>query len=201
MPTSNRRRHSRLGIALPVRVVGHEPSGAPWQEITKCADASEGGCSFLVQHRVHLGQVLELQLALPKRFRAYDAMKQAYQTYALVQSARLDTTGTRVGVAFLGRTPPVGYDRFPGGRFLPERRHARRGELFLKVKLMRGDEDERTVLENFGAGGARVMTAQPFTEGEIVTIEDAEGSFRARAEVRSIYVGKDGIRRLNLKFI
>lgn len=201
MVANNKRRHSRLGIALPVRVTGHSPSGTPWQEIAKCEDASEGGCSFVLQHAVVTGQVLELQLALPKRFRAYDAMKQAYHTYALVLSARLDTTGNRVGVAFLGRTPPVGYDRTPGGRFLPERRHSRRGELFLKVKLTRGEAEEKTVLENFGPGGARVMTAQPFVEGEVVTIEDAEGSFHARAEVRAIYIGKDGIRRLNLKFL
>jgi PilZ domain-containing protein len=200
MPAKNRRRYDRLGISLPVRVMGHDPAGTPWQEMAKCADASEGGCSFVLRHAVLTGQVLELQLALPKRFRAYDAMKQTYLTYALVQSARLDTTGTRVGVAFLGRTPPVGYDRYPGARFLPERRRTRRGELFLKVKLSRGEADEKTLLENYGPGGARVMTAQPFGEGEVVTIEDSDGSFRARAEVRSIYLGKDGIRRLNLRF-
>ncbi len=201
MPSANRRKHDRLGISLPVRVSGHDPAGTGWQEMAKCADASEGGCSFLLQHGVLPGQVLELQLALPKRFRAYDSMKQTYHTYALVQSTRLGVSGTRVGVAFLGRTPPVGYTQFPGGRFLPERRHSRRSELFLKVKLSSGEADEKTVLENFGRGGARVMTAQPFAEGEILTIEDADGSFRARAEVRSIYLGKDGIRRLNLKFM
>lgn len=169
--------------------------------MSKCGDASEGGCSFVVRHGVFPGQVLLLQLALPKRFRAYDALKTTYQTYALVQSACLGGGGTRVGVAFLGRTPPVGYDQRPGGRFLPERRRARRGELYLKVRLSKDGADEKTVLENFGRGGARVMTAQPFGEGEVVTIEDADGSFRAIAEVRSIYLGKDGIRRLNLKFL
>ncbi|HET7293241.1 MAG TPA: PilZ domain-containing protein [Vicinamibacteria bacterium] len=200
MPVDNRRRHDRLGISLPVRVNGHDPSNLPWQEMAKCSDASEGGCSFVLQHAVFPGQVLMLQLALPKRFRAYDAMKTTYQTYALVQTAHLGVGGTRVGVAFLGRTPPVGYDRLPGGRFMPERRRARRGEIYLKVKLSKDGSDEKTVLENFGRGGARVMTAQPFGEGEVLTIEDSEGSFRAIAEVRSIYVGKDGIRRLNLKF-
>ncbi len=200
MPVDNRRRHDRLGISLPVRVNGHDPNGLPWQEMAKCSDASEGGCSFVLQHGVFPGQVLQLQLALPKRFRAYDAMKTTYQTYALVLSARLGGGGTRVGVAFLGRTPPVGYDGCPGGRFLPERRRSRRGEIYLKVKLSKDGADEKTVLENFGPGGARVMTAQPFGEGEVLTIEDAEGSFRATAEIRSIYLGKDGIRRLNLKF-
>jgi PilZ domain len=200
--TVNRRKDVRLAIAIPVRVVGHTASGQQWEELTKCEDASIGGASFLLRSAVRRGNILHLSLPLPKRYRRYDPTAATYQIYGLVEAAKERAEGLRVGVAFLGRKPPTGFDQTPGAIFLPERRQGRRGEVFLKVKLSKGaSADEPTVLENFGVGGARVVTSQPFDEGEIVQIEDAEGSFKTRAEVRSVQVGKDGVRRLNLRFI
>ncbi len=201
MPIENRRRHNRLGISLPVRIQGHDASHQPWEEMSKCVDASEGGCSFLLKHPVLMGHVLTLNLPLPRRFRTYDLNTTIYQTFALINSALLEARGTRVGVAFLGRKAPAGYETAPGRQFLTERRRSRRGDLYLKIRLAAEKGEEGTVLENFGRGGARVMTGQPLSEGEVVTIEDAEGSFKAKAEVRSVYMGKDGIRRLNLRFL
>ena len=203
MPTANRRKDLRLPIGLPVRVQGHTPDGKAWEEMGKCEAASTGGASFMVQNPVRHGQVLFLALPLPKRYRRYDPMTATYQVYALVESVQALAKGARVGVSFLGRKPPAGYDKSPGALYAPERRSRKRGDVFLRVRLQRlaSGEEERTVLENFGAGGARVMTGRAFAEGEVVEIEDAEGSFRTRAEVRSIYVGKDGIRRINLRFM
>ncbi len=180
---------------------GHDLSDQPWEEASKCVDASQGGCSFLLKRGVLVGQVLVLHLPLPRRYRSYDPSTTIYETFALVHSAQLEAGRTRVGVAFLGRKAPPGYEKEPGRQFLTDRRRSRRGDLYLKVRLAGGAGEERTVLENFGRGGARVMTGQPLAEGEVVSLEDAEGSFKARAEVRSVYVGEDGIRRLNLRFL
>jgi hypothetical protein len=199
----NRRKQDRLGISIPVRVQSHDPSGEAWLEMTKCEDASSAGASFLLKHEVGTGQVVLLTLPLPRRYRNYDLMTTTYRTYALVQTAHRGPKGWRAGVSFIGRTPPSGHEKNPGKRVLKERRTKRRSPLFLKLKLKRTapDEEERTILENFHGGGARVMTALTIAEGEVVTVEDVEGSFRTRAEVCGIYVGRDGIRRLNLRFL
>ena len=64
-----------------------------------------------------------------------------------------------------------------------------------------GGSPETTVLENISRDGARVMTALDLSVGDRVRIEDAEGLIEARGEVRGIHEGKDGIRRLSVRFI
>ena len=63
-------------------------------------------------------------------------------------------------------------------------------------------QEERTIAENVGRGGARVMTSiSSLAPGDIVHLEEVGGPFKTRAEVRGSYVGKDRIRRLNLRFL
>lgn len=201
-----RRKQARMDIALPLRIEGHDPQGTPWQEMTRCADASSGGASFLTSVPVQTGQVLRLSMPLPRRFRTHDPMSPSYHVYAVVQSVESLENGSRVGVSFFGKTPPAGFEQNPGGRFLKDRRRARRTERYLKVLLGPEAEGsaraERTVLENLGDSGARVMTSMPLEVGEVVRLEELDSSsFRTRAEVRHAYVGHDGIRRLNLRFL
>jgi serine/threonine protein kinase len=62
--------------------------------------------------------------------------------------------------------------------------------------------EERTIAENMGRGGARVMTTMSsLVQGDVVTLEEVGGPFMTRAEVRHSYLGKDNIRRLNLRFL
>jgi hypothetical protein len=63
-------------------------------------------------------------------------------------------------------------------------------------------QEERTIAENCGRGGARVMTTMTsLLIGDIVHLEEVGGPFKTRANVRGSYVGRDGVRRLNLQFI
>jgi hypothetical protein len=63
-------------------------------------------------------------------------------------------------------------------------------------------QEERTVAENMGRGGARVFTMMAsLVPGDIVHLEHVDGPFKTRAEVRGSYVGRDNIRRLNLHFL
>jgi hypothetical protein len=77
--------------------------------------------------------------------------------------------------------------------------------VFFFVLRPRGDRGERqeeaTVADNLGAGGARVMTTQFFARGEVLEVEEAGGPFRTRAAVRNAYVGEDAVWRLNLMFL
>ena len=114
--------------------------------------------------------------------------------------------GNRIGAAFLGKEPPPGYAEDPGGRFDQKRRKGTRGQLLLKVILrfdMAGGkvQQETTLLEDFSAGGAKVQSKLDAKVGQTLEIDESEGVFSARAEVRGSYVGPDGIRRLHLQFL
>jgi hypothetical protein len=89
-----------------------------------------------------------------------------------------------------------------------ERRVDTRLDIFVNFVLRRVGtlgtvlQEERTIAENVGSGGARVMTTMStLVPGDIVQLEEVGGPFRTKAEVRGAYVGKDNIRRLNLRFL
>jgi hypothetical protein len=138
-----------------------------------------------------------------------------YHTYALVRAVTPGKNGSRVGVMFLGKTPPRDYEKNPSGRYLlptdpkpgpKERRRFRRLELPLafKVRTNGGSSDareEQTVAENMSKGGARVLTSLPVTKGQIVDLEEIGGSFRTRAEIKNVFIGTDNVPRLNLAFL
>jgi serine/threonine protein kinase len=62
-------------------------------------------------------------------------------------------------------------------------------------------QEEHTIAENISRGGARVLTTMSsLVVGDLIQIEEIGGSFKTRAEVRGTYLGKDNVRRLNLRF-
>jgi hypothetical protein len=211
MTEHDRRREPRTSIALPVHVQGQYPDGVTWEEMTTTTDASAGGVAIPLRRTVLLGQALHLALPLPRRLRTFDLTDPSYRVYAVVAS--VGAAGA-VGVRFIGKSPPGGYARNDTGLFLnppttppaPERRAApRRDGVFFFVLKPRGQAEERqeeaTVADNLGAGGARVMTTQFFAKGEVLEVEEAGGPFRTRAAVRNAYVGEDSVWRLNLMFL
>jgi hypothetical protein len=216
VPTSERRREPRKSISVTVRVLGHDPDGTPWEEMTVTEDASYGGASFPLKRACGVGQVLSLSLPLPRNFRRYDLNETSYKIFGLVRSTRVGAAGQRVaGVMFVGRVPPKGYEAKPGGRYrLPddpktgptpaERRHRDRMQLFVNLRLRRqgvsGAAEERTVTENISRGGARVFTTLPVSDGETVTVADLDGKVVVEALVRHVYTGPDRVTRLNLQF-
>ena len=215
---ANRRQDTRLTLSLPVRVQGWKSDGSAWEEMSTLENVSASGAAFHVRHLVTKGNVFALATPLPKRFRRYDLSEASYRTYALVRHAESEPTGYNVGVMFLGKTPPRGFEKHPGGLyFLPhdpppvtapkERRRWPRVDTFVNLRLTRvipqggGPQEERTIAENISRGGARVLTAMPVMKGELLLVEEVDGNFRTRAEVRNIYIGPDGIPRLNLMFL
>lgn len=214
MAPVERRKDPRLGLSVPVRVQGFDPDGREWQEMTSTNDASYGGASFPLKHSHSVGQVVLLSLPLPSDFRRYALAETSYKTYALIRGVRTASReGARVGVMFLGRTPPKGFQDNPGGRyFLPgdqveeshgERRRHERLPLFVNVRVQRttGDAaEERTVTENLSRGGARVPSTLPVAVGDVVVVSDLTGRASASAVVRNVFVGADRVARLNLQF-
>lgn len=202
---------------MPVRVSGFGPDGQPWTEMSTVKDASAMGAAFLLKHSVLRGHVLHLLLPLPKRFRAYDVGDASYHVYALVRSVNPGPGGLRVGVMFLGKNPPRGFAREPAGLYLlpqdpspaksKERRQHARLDAFVNVRVKRldgradGAPEERSIAENISRGGARVLTTLPVVTGDVVLLQEVDGSFRTRAEIRNVYVGPDNVPRLNLHFL
>jgi len=89
-----------------------------------------------------------------------------------------------------------------------DRRRVTRLDIFVNFVLRREGtlgtvlQEERTIAENVGRGGARVMTTMSsLVSGDVVYLEEVGGVFKTRAEVKGVYVGKDKIRRLNLHFL
>ena len=206
-----RRQQERMSLALPVRIQGQYPDGATWEDMTSTSDASMGGASVKLSRTVLRGQALFLSLPLPKRYRAFDLASPTYRVYAVVCSVK---PGGELGLRFLGKNPPGGYQRNDSGLFLSppvsppvsDRRAApRRDGVFffvLKPSDDRGPRrEETTVADNLGAGGARIMTTQLFAHGEVLEVREAGGSFTTRASVRNAYVGEDSVWRLNLMFL
>lgn len=222
MPPSERRRDPRMGMNVTVQVRGHDQDGTAWEEMTASDDISYGGASFPLRHGHGVGQVLLLSAPLPRNFRRYDLAETSYKSYALIRNSRATDSGTRVvGVMFLGRVPPKGFEAKPGGRYrLPtdprgavtpssnisaaDRRRNERLQLFVHLKLKRagmvGVMEEQTVTENLSRGGARVFTTLPVSKGETLTVSDFEATVSCEAVVRNVYVGPDRVTRLNLQF-
>jgi hypothetical protein len=216
MGTRADRKDERMALRIPVKVDGFDASG-PWQEMTMSVDTSASGVAFTLRHGAQFGQVLLLSLPLPKRFRQYDLTDPSYRVYAVVRRVEKTRDSSILGAMFLGKSPPRGFDKNPSGRYLlaqdqgpgtrAERRAHQRHEMPYNLKISRtdvgapGPQQEYTVAENLGKGGARVLTSLPVVKGEVVVVEEMAGPFRTRAEIRNIYIGKDHIPRLNLKFL
>jgi hypothetical protein len=229
---ADNRREDRLPVSLPVRVLGYDPDGTSWQELTETDDLAAGGCSFRVKRPVFRGQVLRLALPMPKRLRRFDSEEPAYRVHAIVRDALLEGGICRIGVMFYGKEPPAGFEENPSARFrLPSdedeprpaprpvqaeqqekpdpygRRASERFDIFVDFFMELVDEwgavlqEERTVADNISKGGARVLTARDLAKGDVVILHEVGGAFETRAEVKELHVGKDGIRRLNVRFL
>lgn len=199
-----RRSHRRDRLGLPVHVRGFK-GGQGFEERTLTDDVSEGGASFLLAHPVEVGDVLHLGIPIPRRFRHYDLTATSYEVWAEVRHVSDGPDGRIVGVAFRGKERPSAAD-LP--RALPPREADKRVHprfaAFVPVLLKTLDEhslQERTTTENLGLGGALVVTALPVASGDTLLVEEIGGSFRARAEVTDVSVGKDAVPRLNLRFL
>jgi hypothetical protein len=211
---SERRKSLRRPLHLPVQVRGHA-GGGRWEETTSTGDVCHGGVALHLARPVVMGQVLHLSLPLPEIFRRYDITSPSYRVWALVRYVGKDGPPFRVGLMFLGRHPPRGYEQNPEGLFyLPSdpqpawavsRAHPR-FEVMVTVRLRRldgraeGPQEELTITEDIGLGGARVRTTLDVARGQLVHLEEVDGPFQVAAVVQNAATGADHVRRLHLQF-
>jgi hypothetical protein len=118
MEPSERRRGTRLPQALPVQIHGYNSEGDVWAEVSAAFDVSSGGVAFLLERPVQVGQVLRVDLPLPRTLRSFDATAPTYRVFVLVRNVLLSQEGYRIGTMFFGKEPPRGFEGNPAGRFL-----------------------------------------------------------------------------------
>jgi hypothetical protein len=199
-----------------VSVRGHSRDGTLWEETTSTTDVCQGGVALNLSRPAAMGQVMLLSLPLPPIFRRYDATAVSYRVWSLVRYAGTEGPPYRMGLMFLGRHPPRGYEANPGGLyFLPSdpqpawavKRSFQRYELLVTVRLRRLDEsregppEELTITEDLSLGGAKVRTGLTVSKGELVLVQEVDGPFRASAVVQNVAMGPDKVTRMNLQFM
>ena len=126
---------------------------------------------------------------------------------------RVPNWGTDVTPEPRPGVPPPPLADAPAVEFHPsrevpqDRRSFPRVELFVNFTIQQVDEwgavlqEELTVADNVGKGGARVMTTLGFSEGSVILLQEAGGGFATRAEVRGITRVQPGTDRLHLRFV
>ncbi|MCS6884149.1 MAG: PilZ domain-containing protein [Acidobacteriota bacterium] len=114
-----RRVRPRLKVTMPVQVIGKSSQKEKFRELCQTQDASAYGLRFQLVSPVDRGSVLYLSMRMPRKLRLYDLAADIYHIYAQVQHVKLLANGLReVGVAFLGKTPPPGYEALQSSEYL-----------------------------------------------------------------------------------
>jgi hypothetical protein len=213
---NDRRGEGRMDLPLSVRVQGRNPDGTSWEQMTMIKDASSTGSAFVLPKTLPLGDVLQLSLRLPKRFRRHDFSEPTYHVHAVVRHAAVAPGGAVVGVRFVGKHPPQGIPRAEGATASvapgpvpspPEHRGTPRFDIFINVNVRRvdpgseGGPESMGVVTNVAATGAALMTSLPLEVGQNVDLQEIGGPFKTRAEVRHVSVGEDAVRHVSVKFI
>jgi hypothetical protein len=196
---ADHRREFRLGLNLPVRVVGPEVGGSSWEELTETEDTGAGGIAFLLERRLSPGDILRVKLPMPRPLRSFDSGQAAYTTWGVVRDVVASDGRFRVGMHFLDQSRPDGSDvgRRRFGR-LPFRLH---------FTLQEVDEwgawlsEQPAWSEDIGPGGMRVATPGAFAPGARVMVRETGGGFSAPAEVCHATLGQDRPFQLGLRFL
>lgn len=114
-----KRARPRLKVSMPIQVIGRAIDNEKFREICQTQDASAFGLCFILQSTIKKGTILYISMRMPRRLRLFDLAKDIYQIYAQVQRVQmLAQGGCEVGVSFIGRNPPAGYENLQSLEYL-----------------------------------------------------------------------------------
>ena len=227
------RRRTRLPLKLPIRVVCRETAEYEWTEKSRLIDVNQFGAGFLLTRPVEVGRLIQLIIPLPIQLRCFDHTEPLYSVWSLVRHAfaipraEHQQTGLfRVGVGFVGKHPPRGYEQNPtlryealpvtmgldpmrklAGRSSARQRRESRLTIPLEVLVETLDENgkpamqEYTVTETISSLGTCIPSNLDVGVGRILRITSAADHVSVFGVIRSRKVAADGITRLGLEFI
>jgi serine/threonine protein kinase len=147
--------------------------------------------------RVPAGVVATLRKALAKD------PAERYPTAAAVAGALRDARRDPATAPAEAPAAPVESPE-PGA----ERRRDTRLPISIDVVLQRSTaggavlQEERTIADNIGRHGARVITTMTsISQGDTVNVRQVDGDFQSRSTVRHVHTGTDRFRKLGLEFL
>jgi hypothetical protein len=232
-----RRLRERLEIPLPVRVHCRESADHGWVEKTRLIDITPFGARLRIGRPAEPGRLLHLTMPLPRQLRCFDYTAEQYNIWALVRHAHaLPSEEDRlprflIGVAFIGKHPPLSFEADPSQRFeiasapaderlwnlseLPDRELVRAGErrtelrrslqteVVIEVYDAQGNISAReaTLTENLSRRGMSATTGLDIVRGRYVRVRSAHYRIAVIAAVRRLRRGTDGLNRLHLEFV
>jgi hypothetical protein len=227
------RRVRRLPLTLPIRVFCRESDDYHWTEQSRLVDVSHFGAGFTLTRPVDVGRLIQLMIPLPHQLRCFDHNEPTYSVWSLVRHAspisKVSSDGStlfRIGVGFIGKEPPAGYQLNPSVRYeplpfkkgqnslwklgkLPSIKDRRETRLIIPLEVMVETLDEKgkpalqehTVTETISSLGTCIPTSLDVAVGRIVKINSVRDPISVFAAVRSRELAPNGISRVGLEFI
>ncbi len=217
-------------IALQTVVKAKQSDRSVWKDMAEIHSVSSSGAGFYIRRYCHVGQLLSLIMPLPRHLRLYDENTKLYRVWGLVQHCSPvygndGAAGFHVGVAFVGKNPPVSYEMDPMQSYricgmskdgmwrieeaetpFQPRRHSRFwNTLEVYISVLDADQKpsqgEATVTENISESGASVITSLNAFVGDRIQIQNKQHNFTSLAVVRNRKLGADDRPRLHVEFI
>jgi PilZ domain len=232
-----RRLRERLEMPLPVRIHCRESADHGWVEKTRLIDITPFGARLSIGRPSEPGRLLHLTMPLPRQLRSFDYTEEQYNIWALVRHVRALAAAEgrpprfEVGLAFIGKHPPLSFEADPSQRFeiasapaddnlwsmreLPdseathagERRAELRRAMAVEVVIEVYDAEgnifarEATRTENISRRGMSVLTELDIERGRYVRVRSAHYRVAVFAAVRRLRRAADGLKRLHLEFV
>jgi len=212
--------------------VCRETAEYEWTEKSRLIDVNQFGAGFTLTRPVEVGHLIRLIIPLPLQLRCFDHTEPLYSVWSLVRHASAISTSQRqdpmfrIGVGFVGKYAPPGYEEDPALRYEPlpiavglvsmrrlgqypsaNQRRETRLIIPLEVLVETLDENgkpamrEHTVTETISSLGACIPTNLDVGVGRILRISSATDQVSVCGVIRSREVGADGITRLGLEFV
>jgi hypothetical protein len=170
-----RRLRERLEMRLPVRVHCRESEDHGWVERTQLIDITPFGARLRISRPTETGRLLHLTMPLPRQLRCFDYTDEQYNIWALVRHARplaLEVVGGlprfELGVAFIGKQPPLSFELNPSERYLIASAPA-------ESNLWGMRECPDTATTRVGATERRAETRSTLAADVLIEVQDAEG--------------------------
>jgi hypothetical protein len=226
-----KRIRERLALHLPVQVRVRETPDHEWTEMTRLMNVTPFGAGFTLKRPTEKGRLLHMTIPMPRQLRVFDHVEDQYRIWAIVRHLKSEITqhGTLfyVGVAFIGKRPPVSYEQEPWRRYdvvsnlsekLPaakdvidaafsDHRTDTRHQIAVDMRVELLDENgaavetEQTVSENISPRGATLFTTLDLQQGRFVRLTSEQYRTTVYAAIRERRIAPDGIARLDVEFI
>jgi hypothetical protein len=107
--------NERIRLRLPLQVVYRENEDEEWTQNTLTEQVTICGIGFSLSRPVEPKRLINLQLAMPPRFRLFDYGREKYSVWGVIRHLEMleakasDTIRVMVGTALIGGEPPESF--------------------------------------------------------------------------------------------